>query len=299
MENIIKDIPRYSDFVKIEHLNKGCGGDTKYYIEKSNGEKQLIRVTGISEYDRKKIEFEMMKCASDTGVPMSIPVDFGICNGGMRVYSIFTWCEGEDVDMVLSNLSEDKQYALGLEAGEILRKINSIPAPATQEDWAVKFARRAKNIIQRYRSGSVKIDGGEKIIEYIENNRHLLEKRNQYFLHTDYHTGNIIIDKNYKLKIIDFSDYDFGDPYIEFVHMYWCSMHHPKFAVGCIDGYFKGKPPELFFRLWACYVAAHALTSLYCANINDQEDMSVALKESAYLLRCSDNMTNPAPTWYV
>lgn len=44
--------------------------------------------------------------------------------------------------------------------------------------------------------------GDDKVIEYIENNRHLLENRPQSFQHGDYHVGNMMLE-NGELRIID------------------------------------------------------------------------------------------------
>ena len=54
---------------------------------------------------------------------MSMPVEFGICNQNRNVYMILTWVEGQDLETVLQRLSENEQYLLGRQAGDILRKI--------------------------------------------------------------------------------------------------------------------------------------------------------------------------------
>lgn len=42
---------------------------------------------------------------------------------------------------IMLGYSDTEQYIYVLEAGRILRKIHSIPAPATQEDWESRFNR--------------------------------------------------------------------------------------------------------------------------------------------------------------
>ena len=42
---------------------------------------------------------------------------------------------------IMLGYSDTEQYIYVLEAGRILRKIHSIPAPATQEDWEIRFNR--------------------------------------------------------------------------------------------------------------------------------------------------------------
>lgn len=109
----MQDIKSYYTFNKIEPVNKGWSSDKKHYIETADGRKLLLRVADISEYDRKKAEFEMMKRVAALGVPMSQPVDFGTCDKGKSVYSLFTWRDGEDAEAVLPYLTETEQYVLG------------------------------------------------------------------------------------------------------------------------------------------------------------------------------------------
>ncbi|WP_412733911.1 hypothetical protein [Halalkalibacterium halodurans] len=47
-------------------------------------EKMLLRIADISEYDKKKCEFKTMKRLAECGIPMSFPIDFGICNNGQN-----------------------------------------------------------------------------------------------------------------------------------------------------------------------------------------------------------------------
>lgn len=42
---------------------------------------------------------------------------------------------------IMLGYSDTEQYIYVLEAGRILRKIHSIPAPATPEDWEIRFNR--------------------------------------------------------------------------------------------------------------------------------------------------------------
>ena len=130
----MQDIKSYNTFTKIEPVNKGWLSDKKHYVEAADGMKLLLRIADISEYDRKKAEFEMMKQVVSLGVPMSQPIDFGTCDNGKSVYSLLTWCDGEDAEAVLPFLTETEQYVLGTKSGEILKHIHSIPAPKEQEE---------------------------------------------------------------------------------------------------------------------------------------------------------------------
>ena len=75
-----------------------------------------------------------------------------------------------------ASYSDTEQYVYGLEAGRILRKIHSIPAPATQEDWEIRFNRKMDYKIKKYVECPIKYENGQAFIDYINENRHLMER---------------------------------------------------------------------------------------------------------------------------
>ena len=125
------------NFLTKEPINKGWSNDKKYCITDKNGTQYLLRVSDLAEHDKKQSEFNMIKQVSALGVPMCQPIEFGVCDEG--VYSIQSWIDGADAEEIIPTLSDTEQYVYGLEAGRILRKIHSIPAPAMQEDWEIRF----------------------------------------------------------------------------------------------------------------------------------------------------------------
>ena len=50
------DIRGFDNFVKVEPIEKGWSEDKKYYVETSDGQRMLLRVSDIAEHDRKKAE---------------------------------------------------------------------------------------------------------------------------------------------------------------------------------------------------------------------------------------------------
>lgn len=295
----MNDIKNYENFTKIELVNKGWSSDKKYYIETKGNEKLLLRVSDVKEHYRKKIEFDMMVQVYALGVPMSKPIDFGICDGGKSVYSLFTWCDGEDAETVLPMMTETQQYILGVKSGEILKNIQSIPAPMEQEEWGSRFSRKTIIKIETYRNCGVKVDGDDKIINYLEDNMSLLEGREQCFQHGDYHVGNMIISKDNSLNIIDFNRLDFGDPWEEFNRIVWSAATSPHFATGQLDGYFGGKPPIEFFRLLAYYIGSNAVSAVYWALSFGEQEMVISKRQIKDILTWFDDMKNPVPTWYI
>ena len=295
----MQDIKGYSTFKNIKLVNKGWSSDKKYYIETLDGKRLLLRVSDISEYDRKKAEFVMMKHVAALGVPISQPLYLGICNSGKNVYSLLTWCDGEDAEVVLPRLTETEQYTLGLKSGEILKLIHSLPAPKEQEDWSSRFNRKTSNKIAKYKACGIKFTDDDRVINYIENNRHLLSNRPQCYQHGDYHVGNMVISVDNKLSIIDFNRSDFGDPWEEFNRIVWSAKVSPHFATGQLNGYFGGKPPLEFFQLLAFYISSNTLSSIYWAIPFGEEEIATMKNQAKDVLYWFDNMQNPVPTWYL
>ena len=295
----MEDIKNYIDFRAIEQINKGWSSDRKYYVETKDDRKLLLRVAEITEYDRRKAEYGMLQQVAALGIPVSQPVDFGICDGGKSVYTLLTWCEGEDAQVVLPLLTETEQYILGRASGTILKRIHSIPAPEDQEEWGIRFNRKISYKINQYKACGIKIEGEEQLIGYIEEHRHLLYGRPQCYQHGDYHVGNMIISSEHKLSIIDFNRPDYGDPWEEFNRIVWSASASPHFATGQLNGYLGGKPPIEFFKLLALYISSNTLSSIYWSIPFGEQELTTMKNQARDVLSWFDNMNNPVHSWYL
>lgn len=145
----------------------------------------------------------------------------------------------------------------------------------------------------------MKIVNGNKIITYIEENRHLLKGRTQCFQHGDYHVGNMIISPEGELSIIDFNRNDYGDPWGEFNHIVWSASVSPHFATGQLNGYFNGRPPIQFFKTLALYISSNTLSSIYWAIPFGEAQIAIMESQANDVLTWFDGMKNPTPTWYL
>lgn len=283
-------------FIAKEPINKGWSGDKKYCVTDENGTRYLLRVSDKALYDAKLSEFNMMKQVAALGIPMCLPIEFGTCEDG--VYSVQSWVDGVDAEEVIPTLSDTEQYVYGLEAGRILRKIHSIPAPAAQEDWESRFNRKMDYKINRYKESPIHYENGQVFIDYISENRHLLQGRPQVYQHGDYHIGNMMIDHGGHLQILDFNRNDFGDPWEEFNRIVWCAQKSSLFASGMVNGYFDGEVPLEFWKLLALYISSNTLSSVYWAIPFGQEEVNTMLNQAREVLAWYDNMRNPIPAWY-
>ena len=285
----------YEKIVKQEPISKGWSGDKKFKVTTSEGEIYLLRTSPADRYENRKKLFDLQKQVGELGIPMCRAVEIGKCDEG--VYSLQTWIDGEDAEEVIPKLPKEEQYRLGINAGKILRKIHSIPAPEGIPAWKEKMDKKLDSKIKLYEDCPLKLEGGKYMLDYIAKNRHLIEGRPQCFQHGDYHIGNMMVADG-ELYIIDFDRYDFGDPWEEFNRV-WSAEAAPEFARGTIDGYFDGEEvPEGFWRLIGVYICRNMLSSIPWAIPFGEGQVEVMRKQASNILSWYDNMTKVVPSWY-
>ena len=279
-------------------IDKGWSGDRKYCAVTADGKEYLLRISSADRLERKRREFEKMSEVAKLGIPMCQPVEFGVCDEG--VYSIQTWIDGHDAEEFIGTLDRGEQYIYGLDAGRILRQIHTIPAPADAPDWGARFNAKIDRKIAMYDNCELKYDcGAEAFLAYIEENRHLLTGRPQTYQHGDYHIGNMMIDSNGKLTIIDFDRDDFGDPWEEFNRIVWCAQSAPAFASGMVDGYFDGNVPVEFWKLLALYISSNTLSSLPWAIPFGEYEIRVMQEQATQVHEWYDGMKTVVPSWFL
>ena len=278
-------------------IEKGWSGDRKYCAVTADGQKYLLRISTIDRLERKRREYEKMCEVAQLGIPMRLPVEFGTCDEG--AYSIQSWIDGVDAEETVMSMDADTQYRYGWDAGQILAKIQTIPAPVDAPEWENRFNAKIDRKIAMYENCELKYEsGGDAFLSYLAENRYLLRGRPQRYQHGDYHIGNMMIDHNGVLTIIDFDRDDFGDPWEEFNRIVWCAQAAPAFASGMVDGYFHGDVQMEFWKLLALYICSNTLSSLPWAIPFGDKEIQVMRNQAAQVLQWYDGMKNVVPSWY-
>ena len=295
---MFKDVPSASTFTVVKEIKDGMSGDRKYYIETDAGQKLLLRISEVAYIDTKKKDYDFLSSLNKAKLPVPRAVDFGLCEEGQSVYMLLEWMEGEEAEKVLPDMPEDKQYCLGVKAGQILRGIHeNAPIKQAQQDWFDRYFDVITPRIDAYKNEGIPFEGAEEILTFIEENKHLLHDRNQSNIHGDYHLGNLIIADE-ELFVIDWQTVDFdgvADPWVDFKSI---GVEHTAFAVGQIDGYFDSQVPEEFWRILALYLATGAITSIVWAKYFAPDCLDSIMELNRNVAKWYDKMKQIIPSWY-
>lgn len=291
-------------FISAVPIEKGWSADRKFCVADADGTKYLLRISSLEKEDFKRLEFQMMEKVCALGIPMCRPVEFGVCEEG--VYSLQSWIDGQDLSEALKIMDDETRYEYGAESGRILRRIQETPVPPeeNEESWESCYNRKIDRRMAAAMACPVKFRGQEDMIAYTEAHRSLLKGRKKTYQHGDYHVGNLMVDRQGNLQVIDFDRYDFGDPWEEFVRIKFDVEASVDFARGRIDGYFGGKEcvPQEFWTLLAFYLFSTEIASSAWGMRfeNGTADKMAHMAEGVYdWYDWQDGrITDPVPRWY-
>jgi serine/threonine-protein kinase len=292
------DVKAYlAGFDNAEKIARGMAGDEKYHCFRG-GEEFLLRIADGEDYEEKEREFEHLKMLSDAGLPVPKCIELDKSDDGSKVFTLLSWVKGEEAEKLIPNMSPKWQYELGKQAGDILRRIHdAAPVKNDSKNWYERYFEVITPRIDAYKNEGIPFEGSDKILGFIEENKHLMKSRPLCHHHGDYHTGNLIVNDG-KLWVIDWHTMDFdsiGDPWYEFNRL---DTKYPEFAKGQIDAYFDDDVPDEFWRLFALYISASAITSIVWAKYWAPDKLDDIMGLNRSVLNLFDNMANPIPKWY-
>lgn len=277
-------------------IEKGWSGDRKYRVTDEAGRTCLLRVSPAARMESRRRGFARMQRVAALGVRVPEPVEWGVCDEG--VYTLEGFIDGQDAGDAIPALPPDAQYALGLEAGRMLRKIHSLEPEALPEPWEARYGRKVQAKLRAYAACPVHYPDGQAFLGCIGENLPLLAGRPQTVQHGDYHRGNMMLGRDGQLYVIDFDRHDDGDPWEDMKAITWDAQLSPAFASGRIDGYFGGEIPEAFWRLLALYISVGMISSLPWAMPYGEEQLAVFQAQAEEVLRWYDGMRSVVPAWY-
>ncbi|NQN35809.1 phosphotransferase [Streptococcus suis] len=278
-------------------LTKGWSTDRKYKVQLEDGRFGLLRIAERPAYEAKRLEFQLVENLFDQGLPVAEPLSFWADD--LSVYTLYEWVEGQDMNEVASDLSDSVLYDLGCQAGQFLRTLHALPIDQSQRDWNSFYQAKIDSKIKAYQATSHSYPNGQAMIDFVQANRHLLEGRPIAYHHGDFHTGNFLLGRDGKLKILDFDRYDIGDPWEEFNRLIFTADLSPAFARGQVDAYFDGAIPEEFWRLLALYLTVNSLGALSWAEQVDSEQIPLMKLQAQKISEWYEYFNLHLPKWYM
>ncbi len=298
MEVIISDIPTSKTWKIIQSIHEGWSADKKYYIKDQKGYQYLLRISNGESTEAERHLYNALRELNKKDIPVSKLLDSGLCNQGKHTYRLFNWIEGVEIRKIIDRLSEEEQYKYGYDAGKILRQIHEIDNPSNQFSWSKYYNQKINKKIVAYRNCGITFPKAERIIDYIQQQRVLINGRPLRFHHGDYHIGNMLMTPDKKLGVIDFNRLDFGDPWEEFNRLPWSASQSIGFANGQINGYFNDKIPKDFFELMALYTGVNQIGAIPWAIPYGDKELTTLLNQTNEVLKWYDNFEQPIPKWY-
>ncbi len=299
MGNRIKGMLAGYDVIDVKPFNKGWSDDEKYIVTTKSGKKKLLRLSDASNAARCERQVHIIKQAIANDIPTQQLVAHGYCFEDTKYFILLEWVDGVDANEFIMNYSTEDQYKFGRTAGGYLKRIHQFSSTVKpKDDWDVLFNRKIDKKLELYENCELKYDNDDLMLERIESLRAKLSDVGQVVHHGDYHLGNILIDRNQQLHIIDFDRHDIGDPWEEFNRLPFCYDVSPKFASGLVDGYFDDEVPYLFWEMLCLYISTNALSALPWAMMFGEEEIITMQRQTDSIFKQYENFGRVIPLWY-
>ena len=275
-------------YISLYPITKGFSSDEKY-VAQYGDEQVLVRLFEEKFQDKKHQEFELLHELERLGAKTIRAIEIG--DG----YMVTSFIEGEDAEDVIASLSIEEQYAVGRDASQDLRKIHSIRA--TSNEWYDYQLAKYERYVKLYNGFQLKVPHDTQIIRFIEQRLPLMKDRPSVLQHDDFHLSNLIISHRKYAGAIDFGRFDWGDPVFDFIKLgMFSSEKSIPFAIGLIEGYYDGEPPELFWELYAMYLAMNVFAGIVWGHqLNDNGNMQ---RHVTRFIDDHEGFTTTIPKWY-
>lgn len=296
MKTRFSEIPELNEITRYEKITAGWSFDEKYYIEQSNGEIFLLRLTPADKVERKQTEREIVSLFNQLDFKMSKVVGSGLLAD--KSYILYTWVEGCDLRDVIVSLDEAEQFSLGVQAGKILNAMHTIPVQDKHIPTINKLPKK-KQQLRQYEESTLRIDDDDAVIAYVKANFDLFWSQPPTYRHGDFHTGNMLYTPEGEIGVIDFQRSVCGDHYEDFykLQMFDVPLSIP-FSIGYLKGYFNGDPDDQFWRINAAYVAHASLYSIIWALPFGESDVLDMKERALRNLEDFDGFQEIIPKWY-
>jgi len=296
----LSSIPGSSAWIHISEFKKSNSQDKKYFIVDEHHQQYLLHLTGSKHYERKKIEYEILKTLVANGTNVPDPVGFGLDQSGRAVYLMTRWINGEPGDKEICRQKNTFQCFYGIYTGLWLKNTHYFSMQnRTPEAWEQCQLARWCKIQDAYRYGRLKISYFHKLSDMIERNLPLLSGRQQCILHGDFSLENVILSPDGNLTLINFGDWCYGDPLHDLAQVMTC-IHKacPSYAVGILECYLADGSIDNKLKIINLYAAFNLLEAVMNSLNSDLGSRERALEDVQVFIRDLKGCRQDKPVWY-
>ena len=294
----LRDIPLLVRANSVTKVEKGWSREAKYRVDAGDNRAYLFRVRPQGELTSHREEFDFVRRLFNAGLPVPKPHAVGQALDGQSTWMLLDWVEGEDLDLVLPTLNPKEQYALGVEAGRVLRAIHSTKkAQRATPSRDIREKSLAK--IKKVEEAGLKLQDGELVAAFARKHLHWLGTQELGCQHGDFHPGNLVFTPGRSIAVIDFNRWDIGDPVEEFYKIQSFTIENSlPFARGQLHGYFDGDPDQAFWQSLAVHVAVASLYSVRWAHPFGEMEVQGMVARYDRAIKDYQGFTRLVPAWY-
>ena len=298
-EALVRDLDISGRVSAVEFLDKGYSADRKFRLHSDTKPSYLLRVSDISEERIRRSNFDLLSRLSRKGIACPRAIHFGT-NAALGVcFIVQTYLPGECAEEALPKLPAARQYDVGRQAGEELRRIHeALLPPGPVDDLAIrsgKYAQYQKVVGEL----AISFEGQERAAGYVDGHLHLLRNRPTTFRHGDYHPGNLLLQDGMLAGVVDFNRCDWGDPVDDFYKLaLFGAPVSEQYARGQVIGYFGREPPKDFWPLYNLYVAMVLPGDIVWTEKHYPQFLSDSLKRVELVASTHDLHDGGPPAWW-
>lgn len=179
-------------------------------IENNKGVYALKRTKGELFCSWLNREVSVLNCLTDQAkLPVPKVKKFVEQNNKRDSWALLEFLEGETLRTALfSEKNKAKRQEMIFNFGALLFQIHTTPCPKElicEQKWIDHMLNQAEYNLKNY-----KVDGNEKLLEYIKTNKPNLYK--QTFIHGDFTIDNVLVSNGVITGVIDWGSGAYGDP---------------------------------------------------------------------------------------
>lgn len=293
------DILKKSDFFN-DKLDEVCKveqiADNKLKITTSESVYVLglYPIEAFKEIEKEDIINEYLK---DIGLKPLEKYQHGLMPDINKSYKIFEYRDEKSLGEFLDISDTQTQYQIGLNFGQVLKKIHSIPVKSIKTDyWHNHVKTKVNFLLYRHGLQEAKEDRDYILIDYLNENMYLTKNTSTNLLYKNLNDKNIRIYDQDKIDIRGLKELDYGDGIADFVEINKIAISHPDFARGVLESYGDNKPiPRKLYRLLSFYQVYQILESL--VNIRDGQTSYLKPEEIEEIFKMYEDFSNIKPSW--